>query len=78
MSSSIERLVDRQVMLWHLRQRALVSSTSAGVATRAQAAKLAVQEPAPQAPEPAPISGVRHRLPAYVSEQVPVKRALLR
>ncbi len=77
MSSSIERLVDRQVLLWRLRQALANSTSSAGPAGLAKA-KLGVQEPAPGSSEPAPSSGVRHCIPAGAFEQRPVKRALIR
>jgi hypothetical protein len=73
MSSSIERMVDRQVLLWRLRQT-LGSSTSSGPLPPVKAATPA----GPGASEPAPSSGVRHRIPAASSEHGPLKRALIR
>ncbi len=77
MSSSIELMVDRQVLLWRLRQ-ALGSSTSSGSSAPPKAATSAGQGPASGASELAPSSGVRHRIPAPTSERAPLKRALIR
>ena len=78
MSSSIESLVDRQVLFWRLRQRALVNATSSRAVAPVQAAALGAHEPVSDSSEPAPRSGVRHVIPAGTAEPGPLHRALIR
>ncbi len=62
MSTRIEQLVERQVLLWRMR-RAAVSRRSQAEATDSADIDAAPESQAPLSQQPPPKSGVRYRIP---------------